>query len=106
MQGNSLKNEFYSSKNSDQTLIGAEDLTGLKAGISASLGDMIKYIGNTLQELGSWRNQDISDDALLVKITSWKILFDSFAAKLHLDLISQDLDKLFSYSVSFVIQLS
>ncbi|KNA10543.1 hypothetical protein SOVF_143350 isoform A [Spinacia oleracea] len=97
-KGNSLKNEFYSSKNSDQTLIGAEDLTGLKAGISASLGDMIKYIGNTLQELGSWRNQDISDDALLVKITSWKILFDSFAAKLHLDLISQDLDKLFSYS--------
>ncbi|KMT04854.1 hypothetical protein BVRB_7g170240 isoform A [Beta vulgaris subsp. vulgaris] len=95
-KGKNLEKEFYSSRNNDQPSTSVEDLAVLEAGIGASLNYMFTYIGNALQKLGSWNDRNTSDEALLVKITSWKSLFDSFAADLRLDLISQELDKLIS----------
>ncbi|XP_021720497.1 midasin-like [Chenopodium quinoa] len=97
-KGKNVENEFNSAKECDQPLTCAEDLTGLEAEINASLSDMFRHIGSALQELGSWSDRDASDEDLLMKITSWKPLFDSFVANFRLDLISQSLDKLISYT--------
>ncbi|XP_057535568.1 midasin isoform X3 [Amaranthus tricolor] len=91
-----VENDFYST-NGDRHSVSSEDLSCLEAGIGASLHDIFRYIGNALQELGSWSNKDLSDDALS-EVSAWKLLFDSFASDLRLELIIQELDKLISYA--------
>ena len=102
LQAKNVENDFYST-NGDRHSVSSEDLSCLEAGIGASLHDIFRYIGNALQELGSWSNKDLSDDALS-EVSAWKLLFDSFASDLRLELIIQELDKLISYAVSFIIR--
>ncbi|KAL2899649.1 Midasin [Bienertia sinuspersici] len=87
--------EFYSSKNSNQPSVCAESLGGQEAGNYALLDAVFSCICNALQGLGSWSTRDTSDNAALEQM---KFLFESFAADLKLDLISQELHKLITYA--------
>ncbi|KAL2892752.1 Midasin [Bienertia sinuspersici] len=87
-----VESEFNSSKSCNKPLVDQE------AEVGAKLDAIYRYIGISLQELGSCSNRDIFDEAFLGKISSWKLLFDSFATDLQLVLISQELDQLISYA--------
>ena len=104
LQASEMEEWFYSS-NWCKRPIHTENVSGLQAGFYAYINDAFKHGSNVLQKLGSWNNRNVSDDTSLEKITSWKLLFSSYAEDLQLDLVCKDLDKIISFAVSLHIQI-
>ncbi|KAL9235481.1 hypothetical protein vseg_010237 [Gypsophila vaccaria] len=90
-----LEERFCSQHNSKPPLL-AEDVSEMEAGMSTSLNNTCAYISDLLQKLGPLSNKGDLVEASSDKITSWKHLFESYAADLQLDHLSQELDNIIS----------